>query len=146
MKKLIPIFCVLALLLCACTQKENPPHQNTDTEFSAVYEAGDFRFRCHIKWSHGTAYVTVEDTGAAGLTLSCDGQQVTFSKGAMLHREPKETIDPSNPALLLWEIFAALESGGSQCALGSFDIRYLDSGEIERITVADIVITNSRAE
>lgn len=137
---------MLALLFCSCAQNENPPLQNTDTEFSAVYEAGDFSFNCNIKWSGGTAYVTVNNTNAAGLTLSCDGRQVTFSKGAMLHSEDKENIDPSNPALLMWEIFTALENGGTKCSLGNFEIAYDDNGKIKTITVADIVITNFRAE
>ena len=90
--------------------------------------------------------MTVNNTNAAGLTLSCDGRQVTFSKGAMLHSEDKENIDPSNPALLLWEIFTALENGGTKCSLGNFEIAYDDNGTIKSIIVADIVITNFRSE
>ncbi len=146
MKRITAFCCVLALLFCGCAQqKEKTPVPNTETEFEAVYETGDFRFHCTVKWARGTAFVTVHDTNAKGLTLSCDGRQVTFSKGAMLKSEDKKNIDPSNPALLLWEIFTALESGGNQCSLGTFTVDRTD-GEIQRISVSDITITHYEGE
>ena len=140
MKKVILSICVLALVLCACAQKNNPPAENTVTSFDAVYTTGDFSFNCNIKWQNNTAYVTVTSTQAQGLTLSCDGRNVTFTKGEMIKRESKENIDSSNPALLLWEIFTALENGDDKSSLGTFTVEKSE-GKIKKITVSDITVT-----
>ena len=136
------LFCVLAVLFAACTRSEKIPADNTDISFDAVYTAGDFDFKCNIKWRDGTSFVTVTSTNAAGMTMSCDGRNVVFTKGAMLRKESVDNIDASNPARLLYEVFTALENGGNRCSLGTFDVAYSE-GEIDSITVSDITIKAS---
>ena len=143
MKKIIILFCALALLFCACSQNKTPPAENTETSFDAVYTTGDFSFNCTVKWQNNTAFVTVNNTNAAGLTLSCDGKSVTFSKGEMLKTESKENIDAANPARLLWEIFTAMQNGSDKCSLGTFTVEKSD-GKITKISVSDIQLAVAR--
>ncbi|MBR0412054.1 MAG: hypothetical protein IJI47_00600 [Eubacterium sp.] len=141
MKKLI--LSVLALLfLCGCTGEKTPPATITDTSFDAVYTTGDFSFNCNIKWQNNTAYITATSTNAAGLTISCNGREVTFTKGDMIKTEKRENIDNTNPAVLLWEVFTAMQNGGNHCTLGTFTVTQSE-GEISRIAVNNIVIRNS---
>ena len=139
MKKVIILLFLLTLLFGGCAQSGKIPESITETSFDAVYTFGDFSFKCNIKWQNQTAFVTVTSTSAAGMTISCDGREVVFTKGTMLRRESYDKIDASNPARLLYEIFTALENGGNKTSLGDFDITYR-AGKIEQITVADIVI------
>ena len=132
---------MLALLLTACSQNNKSPKIITASEFDAVYKMGDFSFDCTVKWQNSTAFVTVKSTNAAGMTISCDGRKVTFSKGKMLKRVPKDNVDSSNPARLLWEIFSAIENGGTKTSLGDFEVVCDKKGNIQSITVADISLT-----
>ena len=140
LKKIILSLCIV-LCLCGCSGEKTTPATITDTSFDAVYTTGDFSFNCNIKWQNDTAYITATSTNATGLTISCDGREVVFTKGTMIKRENRENIDNTNPAVLLWEIFTALESGTNRCTLGTFTVAQTD-GQINTIPVNDIVIEN----
>ena len=142
LKKIIPLLFALALILCGCSEPEKPPVKTADTSFDAVYKTGDFSFNCTVKWQNKTAFVTVNSTNAEGLTMSCDGREVTFSRGNMIKRENKENVDATNPARLLWEIFTALENGGDKCSLGAFAVEKNDD-MITQISVGNISIVCS---
>ena len=126
--------------LTACTEQNKPPAKNRTYSFNAIYTTGDFSFDCSIKWKNSVAFITVNSTNARGLTISCDGKTVTFSKDSMIKKMPTDSIDKTNPALLLYEVFTALENGKSRTSLGAFDITYSED-EIKTIKLSDIVIT-----
>ncbi len=142
MKKLIPILCAV-LLLCGCTNQKQPPATITDKSFDAVYTTGDFSFNCNIKWQNNTAYITSTSTNAAGLTISCNGREVVFTKGDMIKRESVDNIDKTNPAVVLWYVFTAVQNGSDKTPLGTFTIEQTD-GQIKRINVGEITIKNNR--
>ena len=127
------------LLLCGCTGEKTTPAISADTYFNAVYTTGDFSYNCTVKRQKGTVFVTVNSTNAAGLTISCDGRSIVFTKGAMIKRVNKENVDSTNPALLLWEIFNAIDNGSSKCPLGNFSAEY-ENGTLKRITVDEITV------
>ena len=137
------------LFLCACSQNtqnveiKNTPVISDGLTFDALYTTGDFSFNCTVKWSGGTAYVTVNSTNAAGLTISCDGQNVTFSKGNMIKSEKRENIDSTNPAVLLWEAFTAMENDGSKTSLGAFET-VADEKGVKQINFSSADITIKR--
>ncbi len=139
MKKLSIFFLLLPALLCACRAEAPTPEPIGDCAFDAVCSTGDFDFRCHIKRRAGTVYVTVLNTQAKGMTMSCDGKTVLFSRGNLLRRIQKERADVTNPARLLWEVFTAQDSGGTQTSLGHFVLEQ-ENGKVKRIVVGDIVI------
>ena len=143
MKKVIPFLCLLSLVMCACTHQKSP---ETDSAFTydAVYHTGDFSFKCTVKLSGGTVFVTVNSTNAAGLTVSCDGKNVTFTRGKMIKTLPKESVDATNPARLLWEVFDSFDGTGSETTLGHADVDFDTHGGISRIAVADITVVTQQ--
>ena len=108
-----------------------------------MYTTGDFSYKCTVKWADSTAFVTVNSTNAAGLTISCDGKEVVFSKGNMIKREMRENIDSTNPAVLLWEVFNAIENDSTKTSLGNFKA-VTDEKGIKQIKISDADITITR--
>lgn len=101
MKKIIPLFSVI-LLLVGCTQQNNIPTLCSEFSKNAVIKVGDFSYNADIKLSNNTVYVTATSTNAKGLTISCDGKNVTYSYGKMMKSVDISMVSKTNPAILIY--------------------------------------------
>ena len=98
----------MATVLAACS-KGNAPVFDADLRYHAVYKTGDFSYSCTIVKENGVISITPTSTNAAGMTISCDGKTVTFQKEDLIKSYDMNTIDSTNPAVLLYEVFRYLD-------------------------------------
>lgn len=110
MKKLIPAFLLVSMLLCGCTAKSYTPVITTDFEMNAVYQTGDFSFDCVISKNGNVLCVTPTSTSATGMIITYDGKTVTFNRNNMIKEFDKNVIDSTNPAIVLYQVFLSVES------------------------------------
>lgn len=109
MKKIISAL-LLALCLCGCSAKSITPVIKADFTLNAVYKTGDFSYDCVIAKKDGVLSVSPTSTRASGMFITYDGKKVTFDRRSMTYSFDKTEIDPTNPALLLYEVFSSVES------------------------------------
>ena len=158
--KSISLLLTLCALLSACTSKMYTPVLLTEFDETAAVRAGSFSYRCRIGRRGGAVTVTALSTKAAGLTIRCDGKTVTFIRNDMKSSFPRDRIDATNPAVLLYELFASLESSETLTAkykndafvfegktsLGEARLTQTKENLLQSVTVpdADIVIEFER--
>lgn len=157
MKKLIPLFLLISLLFCGCSAKEYTPVISTDFTMNAVYKTGDFSYNCVISKENNVLSVTPTTTRAAGMIITYDGKNVTFSQKSMLSTFNKNTIDSTNPAVVLYQVFKAVESTDlsqvkrventfqytGKTDIGDFVLIQNEDNSFDTLTIrgADIIVT-----
>lgn len=104
MKKIIPLLFVM-LLFSSCTAT-NKPIEIKDFSKEATISMGSFSYSANVKWKDGAVYIIATSTNAKGLTLSCNGIDVAFSKGVYSKSVPIEKVTSYNPAVILYSIFS----------------------------------------
>lgn len=109
MKKIISAL-LLVLCLCGCSAKIITPVITTDFTLNAVYKTGDFSYECVIAKKDGVLSVSPTNTRASGMFITYDGRKVTFDRHSMSCSFDKAKIDPTNPAVVLYEVFSSAES------------------------------------
>lgn len=98
------------LFLTGCKTVSYTPVICTDFDLNAVYQTGDFSYSCKIKRDKKGVKVTVLSTSARGMTITYDGQNVTFSYHKMTKSIDGESIDKTNPAIVLYQVFSAFDN------------------------------------
>lgn len=103
MKKIAPLL-ALVLLLCGCS-KVAIFHaiKPTFTE-KAKIQFGDFSYNAKIKLDGNKVYVTITDTNAKGLTISCDENTVTYSRNSFVKTANKKLVSPYNIAVIIYDV------------------------------------------
>lgn len=123
MKKIIAILC-LALVLSSCSATIYTPVLNTEFTENAVYKTGDFSYSCSIDRNGGGVAVRVLSTNAQGLVISFDGSNVTYEYRNMKKSFPKDKIDKTNPAIVIYEVFFAIDSENINSSLENDCFKY----------------------
>lgn len=136
MKKIISAL-LLALCLCGCSAKVITPVITTDFTLNAVYETGDFSYECVVAKKDGILSVSPTNTRASGMFITYDGRKVTFDRHSMTFSFDKAEVDPTNPAVLLYEVFSSAESMEPDSVKITEDL-FIYSG---KTTVGDYVLT-----
>lgn len=109
MKRCLWLFTVFLLLaLGGCATKQYTPDVTTDFEQSAVVTAGDFSYHCKICRTGGTVTVTVGDTAAKGMAMTCAGRMVRYRFDGMEYEALAQDLESTNPAIALYDVFSAL--------------------------------------
>lgn len=98
------------MMLCSCTAKVYTPVISTEFEYDAVCEIGDFSYDCKIIKTQNEMSVIPTTTYASGMKMTYNGKMLTFSKNNMTESFDKDLITYSNPAKLMYEVFAACEN------------------------------------
>ena len=94
MKRWLSLFSVLLLLaLGGCATKQYTPDVTADFEQSAVVTAGDFSYHCKICRTDGTVTVTVGDTAARGMVMTCAGTMVRYRFDGMEYEARAQDLD-----------------------------------------------------
>ena len=102
MKRWLSLFSVLLLLaLAGCATKQYTPDVTADFEQSAVVTAGDFSYHCKICRTDGTVTVTVGDTAAKGMVMTCAGTMVRYRFDGMEYEARAQDLENTNPAIAL---------------------------------------------
>ena len=109
MKKIIPLFFAM-LMLCACSAKTYTPVIDTVFTVNAVYKTGDFSYNCRIDKTDSSICVTPTSTNAKGLLITYDGKNVSYAKDDMKKTFSADTLDKTNPAIVLYDIFSYIEN------------------------------------
>ena len=98
MKRWLSLFSVLLLLaLGGCATKQYTPDVTADFEQSAVVTAGDFSYHCKICRTDGTVTVTVGDTAARGMVMTCAGTMVRYRFDGMEYEARAQDLENTNP-------------------------------------------------
>ena len=136
MKKIIPLILVL-LCLFGCSAELYTPVIASEDSLSAVYKTGDFSYTCKIVRSNDFVSITPTSSSAEGMTIKCDGKEVTFTKGDMTKTFDKNELDKTNPSIILFEVFASLESANVKL----IDDEYTYSG---KTSVGNYILTQDK--
>lgn len=104
MKKIIPMVLLLALIFSGCEIQTYTP-EIVDFVQSAAVTSGDFSYTCEISRKSNAVTVTATSTNAAGLSISYDGQTVTYIYGDMSYQLDGSRIDATNPAVAIYDAF-----------------------------------------
>lgn len=113
MKRWLSLFSVLLLLaLGGCATKQYTPDVTADFEQSAVVTAGDFSYHCKICRTDGTVTVTVGDTAARGMVMTCAGTMVRYRFDGMEYEARAQDLENTNPAIALYDVFSVLRQNG----------------------------------
>lgn len=113
MKRWLSLFSVLLLLaLGGCGTKQYTPDVTADFEQSAVVTAGDFSYHCKICRTDGTVTVTVGDTAARGMVMTCAGTMVRYRFDGMEYEARAQDLENTNPAIALYDVFSVLRQNG----------------------------------
>ena len=114
MKRWLSLFSVLLLLaLGGCATKQYTPDVTADFEQSAVVTAGDFSYHCKVCRTEGTVTVTVGDTAARGMVMTCAGTMVRYRFDGMEYEARAQDLENTNPAIALYDVFSALQQDGT---------------------------------
>ena len=102
MKRWLSLFSVLLLLaLGGCATKQYTPDVTADFEQSAVVTAVDFSNHCKFCRTDGTVTVTVGDTAARGMVMTCAGTMVRYRFDGMEYEARAQDLENTNPAVAL---------------------------------------------
>lgn len=140
--------------LSACTAAFVPPALPPDFSAAAQYTFGDFIFACTMNKAENIVTVIPEDTNAAGMTIACDGETVTFTQKDMTKSAAISAVDVTNPARVLWEVLDNVQGGRAEttqedalyvycgsCSAGPFTLSQNRDGSLHALTVPAAGIT-----
>ncbi len=129
------------LLLTSCTVKYYTPRIPESYQCDIAVSLGDFDYKCRFCKTASTATVTVSDTNAEGLEMVCDGEELVMNYGEWAETYSAYDFEQSNPAIVLWQVFDALESGNVQS--GKTETGYKYEG---RIPLGEFILTQNDDE
>ncbi len=147
MKKLISLFlCVAILSFCGCSAVTNTVQLKSSYSQTATVKTGTFTYIANIKYDGKCVYITPTSTNASGMTISCNGKTVTFSRRDMLNKADKSKVSPYNPAVLLYDVLTSAELGkksnnnyifGGKTSVGNYTLTVNESSELLSLNVPD---------
>lgn len=105
---------VFVLTFCGCTVKQYTPDVTADFEQSAVVTAGDFSYHCKVCRKDGSLQVTVGDTAAKGMVMTCAGDLVRYQFDGMEYEAAAKDLAHTNPAIALHDVFSVLQQSSVQ--------------------------------
>lgn len=103
MKKVAPLLAII-LLLCGCSKVAISPAIKPDFTEKAKIQFGDFSYNAKIKFDGEAVYITITDTNAKGLTISCNENTVTYSRNSFIKTANKKLVSPYNIAVIIYDI------------------------------------------
>lgn len=113
MKRWLSLFSVLLLLaLGGCATKQYTPDVTADFEQSAVVNSGGFFLSLQNLSTDGTVTVTVGDTAAKGMVMTCAGTMVRYRFDGMEYEARAQDLENTNPAIALYDVFSVLRQNG----------------------------------
>lgn len=147
MKKLISLFlCVAILSFCGCSAATNTVQLKSSYSQTATVKTGTFTYTANIKYDGKCVYITPTSTNASGMTISCNGKTVTFSRRDMLNKADKSKVSPYNPAVLLYDVLTSAELGkksnnnyifGGKTSVGNYTLTVNESSELLSLNIPD---------
>ena len=152
--KILILLLFVLLAFSGCTDKTYTPVIEDKFDASAVYTAGDFSYTCRIIKGDGYVSVTPTSTGAKGMTIKYDGETVSFTRNGMVKEFPRSSLDSTNPAVVLYEVFSSLENAPERevslknstfhyvgtTSAGTFTLIQNKSNSIKSVSVPDAQI------
>lgn len=152
--KLILLFFTVLLVFSGCAKKTYTPVLENEFDVNAVYTAGDFSYTCRIIKTDSFVSVTPTSTNAKGMTIKYDGETVSFTRNGMVKEFPRSSLDSTNPAVVLYEVFASLKNAPARntavknsvfhyvgtTSIGTFTLIQNKSNSLKSISVPDAQI------
>lgn len=145
---------LLLLVISGCAKKTYTPVLETEFKLNAVYKSGDFSYSCRIVKTENYVSITPVSTKAKGMTIKFDGKTVSFIRGKMIKEFDRDSVDSTNPAVVLYEVFTSLENTKEleaklkkngfnyigTSSVGTFNLIQSKSGELKSVTIPDAKI------
>ena len=104
MKKAIPLLLIL-LLLSGCKVKNYTPEIPLTIDENVKVTSGDFSYECKICKTESDVTVTVNSTAAQGMTMTYDGENLSFSYSDFTYDINGKNFEKQNPAIVIYEVF-----------------------------------------
>ncbi len=135
MKKIIPLFIAVILLLAGCRLKTYNP-EIADFSQGACVESGNFSYTCDISLAVNVVTVTATSTNATGMSIVYNGKSALFRYSDMEYEIVSDKIDYTNPARAVYDAFEALRAGMPDNASKTADgFRYDGKTELGSFTL-----------
>lgn len=108
MKKLISFsMCLVFLLLCGCSTVKSTVELKPKYSQTATVKMGEYSYSANVKFDGKSVYITPTSTNASGMTISCNGKDVAFSRRDMLTKADKSKVSPYNPAVIIYDVITS---------------------------------------
>lgn len=147
MKKLISLsLCFSFMLLCGCSTVTNTVQLKSSYSQTAIVTTGDYTYTANVRYDGKCVYITPTSTNASGMTISCNGKTVAFSRRDMLNKADKSKVSPYNPAVLLYDVLTSAELGkksddnyifGGKTSVGNYILTVNKSAELLSLNIPD---------
>ena len=109
MKKVAPLLLIL-LLLSGCKVKNYTPEIPLTINQNVKVTSGDFSYECEICKTESDVSVTVNSTSAKGMTMTYDGENLSFSYADFTYDINGKNFEKQNPAIVVYEVFDYINS------------------------------------
>lgn len=113
MKRIIPFILVL-FLFAGCEIKEYTPEIPLSFTQRAEVISGDFSFECEICKTEENVVVTALSTDAEGMAMTYNGNELCFVYDNYSHSIDGSSFEPSNTAIIVYEVFESIVSNETQ--------------------------------
>lgn len=100
---------VIIFLFCGCKMKTYTP-ELTDFKQNASVTSGDFSYTCEICKKDGVVSVTATSTNAKDMSISYDGNTVSFLYYDMKCDFDGNNVEYTNPAVAIFNVFDYLQN------------------------------------
>lgn len=147
MKKLISLsLCFAFLFFCGCSTVTNTVQLKSSYSQSATVTTGEYTYTANVRYDGKCVYITPTSTNASGMTISCNGKTVAFSRRDMINEAEKSKVSPYNPAVLLYDAFTSAElpkksnNGyifGGKTAVGNYTLTVDKSARLLSFVIPD---------
>ena len=112
------------IFLNSCSVKEYTPTIPSAFDETATVSVGAFDFECEICRNENVFELICLDTNAKNLKMTYDGADLMFSYTDFDYTLPAENFERTNPVIILYEVFALLESDGASAVKTESGFRY----------------------
>ncbi len=147
MKKLISLsLCLTFLFFCGCSTVSKTVQLKQSYFQCGTVKIGEYTYTANIKYNGKCVYITPTSTNASGMTLSCDGKTVAFSRRDMVNKADKSKVSPYNPAVLLYDVLTSAELSkksddnyifGGKTSVGNYTMTVNKSAELLSLNIPD---------
>lgn len=147
MKKIISLsMCLVFLLLCGCSTVKSTVELKPKYSQTATVKMGDYSYSANVKFDGKSVYITPTSTNASGMTISCNGKEVTFSRRDMLTKADKSKVSAYNPAVLFYDAITTASDCkkvdnayvfDGKTSVGNFTLTVNQSSELVSLNIPD---------
>ena len=125
--------CLVFMLLCGCSTVKSTVELKPKYSQTATVKIGDYSYSANVKFDGKSVYITPTSTNASGMTISCNGKEVAFSRRDMLTKADKSKVSAYNPAVLFDNAYVF----DGKTSVGNYTLTVNHSSELVSLNIPD---------